>query len=339
MADKNQASMIPSEELSDISSRRGSLEPSEVTADTDQSQFSAETDSAESATKAELLQINRPRTFHPFPLLPNELQNMIWEMTLVPRVVDVFTRSESPDFGYGKDQDGQDEEGAPRWQWEISFHSSCAVPVALRVNRETRNAVINQYPKSFPSETAEPTIRFNFRLDTLFIDRNCGLTFFRLLNSLTSIEKSSLQRLAIAELAFTTVEQQTTDVNEDKWDILADAAEGEGLDQLTGLEDLMVAGNVQKGMGWGTDPEIDIEDIDDRDAEFLQTDGEVLLRDLYPPELMARPELIISRLPELGFGIPTHVDYFMEQWEDLDARGARLVWMWRKDEPRKKWVS
>jgi hypothetical protein len=82
--------------------------------------------------------------FTPFPQLPIEIRQLIWHLTLEPRVVEIiFT-----------DNGG--------------FVSATACPVTLKVNRDSRASVIKSYPFCFGLSWYPLRTRFNFTLDTLY---------------------------------------------------------------------------------------------------------------------------------------------------------------------------
>ncbi len=81
-----------------------------------------------------------------FPKLPIEIRQTIWKLTVRPRTVEIYR---STTRGY----------------W-----SNVKVPTALRVNRDSRNAVSYLYPLCFGSVFHEPRIVFNFSMDILYFD-------------------------------------------------------------------------------------------------------------------------------------------------------------------------
>jgi hypothetical protein len=85
--------------------------------------------------------------FTKFPELPPELRELIWRTTLQPRVIEI---------------DYDDCEGF-RSRWK-------AYPIALRVCKESREAVIGSYPLCFGSIFHPAQIRFNFSMDTVYLN-------------------------------------------------------------------------------------------------------------------------------------------------------------------------
>jgi hypothetical protein len=97
-------------------------------------------------TKQTVQQSHQPSPkFTPFPQLPIEIRQLIWHLTLEPRVVEI-TFSDNNGFGSG---------------------TTC--PVALKVNRDSRASVMKSYPFCFGSSWYPSSTRFNFTLDTLCI--------------------------------------------------------------------------------------------------------------------------------------------------------------------------
>jgi len=112
-------------------------------------------------------------SFTLFPNLPFELRCLIWETTCQSRLVEV-------------DYDSCD-----------GFSSNIAPPIALEVCRESRNAVINNYPLCFGSIFHPANIRFNFAIDTLYIDNSVEDDISHLFSTFREREISSLRYLAI----------------------------------------------------------------------------------------------------------------------------------------------
>lgn len=107
-----------------------------------------------------------------FPSLPLEIRLMIWSLSPQPRVVEVWL---------------DDEKG---------FYSNVSTPAALSTNRESRSAVIGQYPLCFGS-------RFNFELDTLYFGREMTEHARLFFSSLRDLEITGLRNVAIdAEVKF-----------------------------------------------------------------------------------------------------------------------------------------
>ncbi|PMD46790.1 hypothetical protein L207DRAFT_507669 [Hyaloscypha variabilis F] len=79
--------------------------------------------------------------------LPPEIRFIIWRLSLSPPVVEIL----ASDFCDG-------------------FYLQAALPVALHVCRESRQAVETLYPRCFGSFLQPERIRFNFDLDILYLD-------------------------------------------------------------------------------------------------------------------------------------------------------------------------
>jgi hypothetical protein len=82
-----------------------------------------------------------------FTSLPPEIRFMIWRLSLSPRIVEILA-SDCCD----------------------GFYSHAALPAALHVCRESRQAVEALYPSCFGSFLQPETVRFNFDLDILYLD-------------------------------------------------------------------------------------------------------------------------------------------------------------------------
>ncbi|CZR62904.1 uncharacterized protein PAC_12801 [Phialocephala subalpina] len=127
--------------------------------------------------------------FHPFTRLPIELRYTIWHLTLQPRVVEI-------EFQW-KERYGINNED----KLYASYYSRIPLPVALKVCRDSRNAVLPFYPLCFASFLSRPKIRFNLFFDTLYIDDTFGKHLFELLGNLNPIKMAGLQNMAISDLA------------------------------------------------------------------------------------------------------------------------------------------
>lgn len=123
-------------------------------------------------------------TFHPFKRLPIELRFMIWRLTLEPRVVEV-------EHGW--------RIGNSRNEDEDCYYSRINLPIALNVCHDSRDAIIPLYPLCFAADSSRPMIRFNFSLDTLYIDDTFGEYVFDFLENLKPIEMARLKLIAISD--------------------------------------------------------------------------------------------------------------------------------------------
>ena len=118
-------------------------------------------------------------TFPQFPKLPTELRAMVWKLTLHSRTIEI------------------------EFQEARGFYTRVGTPVALRVCRDSRNAVILSYPVCFGNILFEPRTAFNFSLDTLFIGNSIQEQTLHLLAGLNAKELSQLKSLAVdTELNF-----------------------------------------------------------------------------------------------------------------------------------------
>jgi hypothetical protein len=117
-----------------------------------------------------------PLTFTLFPKLPTEIRSIIWKLTIEPRVVEM------------------------KFDDEKGFYSTIDYPVALEVCRDSRQAVIPSYSLCFGSSFYRAHTRFNFSLDTVYLDSSF-LDYSRLfLVGLRDEEVSKIQHFAIDEM-------------------------------------------------------------------------------------------------------------------------------------------
>jgi hypothetical protein len=114
-------------------------------------------------------------SFHYFEKLPIELRVMIWNITVVPRVVEVTF---SQDHG---------------------IYSRTITPIALRICPDSRSAVIHAYPTCFGNFLYQPRTLFNFSLDTLYFHSNMYSEVMLLFSGLKPEEATRLERIAISE--------------------------------------------------------------------------------------------------------------------------------------------
>lgn len=144
-------------------------------------------------------------TFYPFKRLPIELRNMIWCLTLQPRVVEMHWKpiqaEQDPDEANTLDPNDINH-----------YYSRATLPTALQTCRDSRDAVLPFYPLCFASRTHEPKTRFNLSIDTLYL--HCRFDWyevpagselspakkriFAFLESLTPIETTKLANIAIS---------------------------------------------------------------------------------------------------------------------------------------------
>jgi hypothetical protein len=117
-----------------------------------------------------------------------------WTFTLVPRTVAPIWVSCGDDELH---HDNIDPDEAV--EKDIEWFTVTGVPVALVVSRSSRASVLPFYPLCFASPTRPAGTRFNYNLDTLFMDlwMNPLLVFF--LDNLSATELSSIKYLAVAD--------------------------------------------------------------------------------------------------------------------------------------------
>ncbi|KAH7308863.1 hypothetical protein BKA65DRAFT_520062 [Rhexocercosporidium sp. MPI-PUGE-AT-0058] len=113
-----------------------------------------------------------------FTRLPLELRFIIWRFTLFPRIVEILTSNHCT----------------------TGFYSQAALPAALHVCQESRQAVEALYPLCFGSFLQPERVRFNFDFDILYLDisqEEDGL--YRLFGILKETELARLKYAAIDE--------------------------------------------------------------------------------------------------------------------------------------------
>ena len=96
-------------------------------------------------------------TFHPFPNLPGELRNAIWELSIHPREVVIKIKP------YWKDDDTLKD-------WPLEFHSSTKPPGTLQACRESRSYISSprfNYTQAWSIPNSCQYIWVNFDIDTL----------------------------------------------------------------------------------------------------------------------------------------------------------------------------
>jgi hypothetical protein len=110
--------------------------------------------------------------FKYFPLLPLELQQLIWRyaLPLFPRIVTVrpFVRSEEP-----VESSSESISNVPKWVITTSN-----IPTILFINRESRQELLRFYNISFDPVNARSIVanlKFSCLTDTLYVDLNHSL--------------------------------------------------------------------------------------------------------------------------------------------------------------------
>lgn len=96
-------------------------------------------------------------TFHPFPRLPAELRNAVWELTLEPREVTIKASY-------------QGEGSGENFHVVVHFSSPTAIPSALQACRDSRYLLASRhYTRAFGNGTTPNYIWIAFALDTIRI--------------------------------------------------------------------------------------------------------------------------------------------------------------------------
>ncbi|KAM0151742.1 hypothetical protein ACHAPG_008080 [Botrytis cinerea] len=119
--------------------------------------------------------IMEKRRFTLFPKLPIEMRDTIWRLTLEPRLVEV----------------------RPKYEYRDVFYSTAPLPIAMTVCKDSERAVQSLYPKCFGSWLGPATIRFNFKIDTLYLDWKIQEHLMSFLLSISLQEAEKIQFLAL----------------------------------------------------------------------------------------------------------------------------------------------
>ena len=112
-------------------------------------------------------------SFTVFPNLPFELRCLIWETSCESRTIEIIYDS---------------EEG---------FLSKVDSPIALQVCQESRTHLLHNYPLCFGSIYHPAKIRFNFSIDTLYLDNTIEEEMAHVFSTFREQEISSLKYLAV----------------------------------------------------------------------------------------------------------------------------------------------
>lgn len=132
------------------------------------------------ATSATVKSTHQPhartlREFTLFARLPTEVQAMVWYFTLKPRVVELL---------YHKLR---------------GFYTTVPLPVALYINTTSRSTMLSHYQLAFGNIMHPAQVRFNFRLDTLYLPEEIQDHIFHLFASMKEDECKKLRYMAISE--------------------------------------------------------------------------------------------------------------------------------------------
>jgi hypothetical protein len=204
-------------------------------------------------------------SFTVFPNLPLELRCLIWEKTCEPRIVEV-----------SYEDDG--------------FSSLSSVPMALRVCKESRDTVIHSYPLCFGSIFYPPKIRFNFTLDTLYIDNKIEEDIPHFFSTLREREISSLRFLAIDGYFVGPTSQ---------YDVAFISNMRRAVKSLTGLKELLVVFDLtvmtSRTLGCGADHFLEL--FDDLPKELQEQNHKLHIDPLPCPEDLEKQEFHLWEAP------------------------------------------
>ncbi|CZR62718.1 uncharacterized protein PAC_12615 [Phialocephala subalpina] len=284
-------------------------------------------------------------TFHPFKRLPTELRQIIWRLTLEPRIVEVGWKTsvgEKDDIpSFSDEADIEDEydilsisstepeiddedDSSPKSSSEpelpdIEFFSYVPLPSALLVSRDSRDAVLRLYPLCFASSTSGPQVRFNFALDTLYLDdepyeeHHTERCIFELLRGLSPVEHSKLEKLALSRYIGFDNDESTWDDDRDR--IL------QFIGKFTALTNVLIVTNILVELPYSADlTKVEGQVHQEYDSDQRERGMEFFPE--YPEELAQRFKGSDYEVP--GDPLMEHSD--SQKWVE---KGARPVWGWR----------
>jgi hypothetical protein len=208
-----------------------------------------------------------------FPRLPLELRCEIWKATLSPRVIEI--NYDLPD----------------------GFFASASSPIALQICRESRNIVLPHYPLCFGTIFHPAKTRFNFALDTLYIDNTFEEDVPHLFSALNSIELERLKYVAI--------DSYYNSANEEgEFEFIAHLRRA--MRCLKGLKELQIL--------------FDVQILTERTLGCGQEDHPMEIFETLPVEL-THPELKIGALPS---------DLELEEFDLWKVKAVKPVYGWRR---------
>ncbi|TGO88535.1 hypothetical protein BPOR_0156g00020 [Botrytis porri] len=115
------------------------------------------------------------RRFILFPDLSIEIRDDIWRLTLEPRIVEVRPKEDN----------------------QVGFYSTAPLPVLLSVCKDSQRAVLSLYPNLIGGALVGAGIRFNAKIDTLYLDWKIQKHLTTFLLSIDVQEAEKIQYLAI----------------------------------------------------------------------------------------------------------------------------------------------
>lgn len=208
-----------------------------------------------------------------FPRLPLELRCMIWKASAQPRLVEISY--ELPD----------------------GFYSTARYPEALTACRESRNALLPQYPLCFGTIFHPAMTRFNFAIDTLYIDNSFEEDVPHLFSALNDKELKGIQWVAV-DSYFNGVDSR------EDFEFVVHLRRA--MRCLKGLQELQIV--------------FDIQVLSDRTLGCGQEDHAMEIHEKLPKELRS-PGLRIAPLPE---------DVELEEFDMWKVKKVKPVYGWRK---------
>ncbi|CZR58665.1 uncharacterized protein PAC_08557 [Phialocephala subalpina] len=269
-------------------------------------------------------------TFYPFKRLPIELRQMIWRLTLEPRVVEVrwtSTRTISNkvhdpldiELHFIETDHDPNELMSLDPANEIRYYSTsnAKLPINFRVCRDSRHAVDALYPLCFASKSHSAGVRFNLSLDTLFFDEffdqrvystpynriysPSDKRLFGFFENLSPTEKAKLANIAFADEAGDGV------LEDDSWSHKYWEELGTWIGKLTGLKSILTVHDIASALEAIADDSdherpdrADSLDLAARGYRYYGKDRYVKFLDDFPDELVERFQISAEEFPILG---------------------------------------
>lgn len=249
------------------------------------------------------------QTFYPFKRLPTELRQMIWRLTLIPRIVEVLW------MVHDDDEDDPEEHADEMVPDDIEYVAHAPLPVALQTCKDSRYAVLGLYPLCFPSETNDAGIRFNFSLDTLYINDDLDLVYHRFMGMLQPTEVSSIKYLALCDSAGYREHSEAWD---EYWEHL-----GKSIKNLPALKEFTIVVDALAP--------VDIDDLPqshpavevvERYYKGEDVTRAIMFSEEYPDEIRRRVQIPEDELDDEIFSQHPEQNSWVQE-------RARLVWGWR----------
>lgn len=185
-----------------------------------------------------------------------------------------------------------------------------------------RQAILPFYSLYFASEPRDAAVRFNFSLDTLYIDRGFEDTIAHFMNHLSTVEATKAERIGIAHMFALEGDEDDNWTGDEIWTKL------EGwLDKFTGLKEKpMIARDVGSHANFAAYAYVNtlarMNELKDLGLVAQDENKSVELHENYPDELVRRFNFVGDEIPEGSNRV--------YQWRWIE-RKMRVVWGWRRE--------